>query len=163
MVTAMWKQVIDFPNYVVNENGDIKNINTGHLLSPWITGTGYRSVNLWKENKKYVKRVCRIVAFAFCDGYFDGAEVNHKDENILNDNAENLEWVSHVYNMNYGTRTKRVVEKMSIPIIGTINGIDTIYPSTQEASRQLGISPSNICNCLKGRMSHSHGIVWRYA
>lgn len=41
------------------------------------------------------------VAHAWVDGYFDGAEVNHKDFNRMNYNADNLEWVSHLDNIKY--------------------------------------------------------------
>lgn len=35
-------------------------------------------------------------------------EVNHKDENPLNNNAENLEWCDRSYNMHYGTLPERI-------------------------------------------------------
>ena len=44
------------------------------------------------------------VAHAWVNGYFDGAEVNHKDFNRENYNADNLEWVTHKENINYTVR-----------------------------------------------------------
>lgn len=41
------------------------------------------------------------VAYAWVDGYFDGAEVNHKDFDRMNYNADNLEWVTHGDNVRY--------------------------------------------------------------
>jgi len=41
------------------------------------------------------------VAYGWVDGYFDGAEVNHKDFNRMNYNADNLEWVTHLENIQY--------------------------------------------------------------
>lgn len=41
------------------------------------------------------------VAHAWVDGYFKGAEVNHKDFNRNNYNADNLEWVTHEENIQY--------------------------------------------------------------
>lgn len=41
------------------------------------------------------------VAYAWVDGYFEGAEVNHKDFNRMNYNADNLEWVTHIDNIRY--------------------------------------------------------------
>ena len=37
------------------------------------------------------------------------------------------------------------------------------WPSAQEVYRQLGIHPSHICACLKGRLKSAGGFVWRYA
>lgn len=41
------------------------------------------------------------VAHGWIDGYFNGAEVNHKDFNRNNYNANNLEWVTHEENIKY--------------------------------------------------------------
>lgn len=41
------------------------------------------------------------VAHAWVEGYFEGAEVNHKDFNRNNYNADNLEWVTHKENIQY--------------------------------------------------------------
>lgn len=49
-------------------------------------------------SKKYVQ-VHRLVAEYFCDGYFDGAVVNHKDGDKHNNNHANLEWVSQKENI----------------------------------------------------------------
>ena len=45
--------------------------------------------------------VHQYVAMAWVDGYFKGAEVNHKDFNRNNFNADNLEWLSHEDNVKY--------------------------------------------------------------
>ena len=39
------------------------------------------------------------VAYGWVDGYFDGAEVNHKDFDRENYHASNLEWVTHKENI----------------------------------------------------------------
>ena len=41
------------------------------------------------------------VAHAWVDGWFEGAEVNHKDFDRNNYNADNLEWVTHKENIDY--------------------------------------------------------------
>ena len=54
--------------------------------------------------RKYVQ-VHRLVARYFCDGYFEGAVVNHKNANIHDNNYLNLEWVSQKDNINYSYKT----------------------------------------------------------
>ncbi len=39
------------------------------------------------------------VAYAWVDGYSDDKEVNHKDFNRQNNHADNLEWVTHLENI----------------------------------------------------------------
>lgn len=41
------------------------------------------------------------VAHGWIDGYFEGAEVNHKDFDRNNYSADNLEWLSHSDNIQY--------------------------------------------------------------
>ena len=159
-----WRNVVGFPNYVVSDTGYVKNVYTGKKTAITLSHGGYRQVALWKNNKQHTSRVARLVAMAFCEGYFEGAEVNHKDENCKNDCASNLEWVTHLYNMNYGTRTKRAAEKLSTRVIGTDihSGEEISYSSIHDAASKLGGSPGNICACLKGRQGYAYGHYWRY-
>ena len=56
-------------------------------------------------------------------------------------------------------------EKLSIPILQFTKSGEFVkeWPSAHEAGRQLGISQSNICACLKGYSKSAGGFVWRYA
>ena len=38
--------------------------------------------------------------------------INHKDENKLNNQVDNLEWCTQSYNINYGNRNKKVINKL---------------------------------------------------
>lgn len=51
------------------------------------------------------------VAHAWVDGYFEGAEVNHKDFNRMNYNADNLEWITHSDNVKYSVQENASVWK----------------------------------------------------
>lgn len=50
------------------------------------------------------------VAHGWVGGYFDGAEVNHKDYDRTNYHADNLEWVSHKDNISYSSSVGRYSE-----------------------------------------------------
>lgn len=47
---------------------------------------------------KYIQ-IHRLVAKYFCEGYCEGAVVNHKDCDIHNNKASNLEWVTQKENI----------------------------------------------------------------
>lgn len=66
--------------------------------------TGYYKCTLSVNNKKYYKMVHKLVAEYFVDGYFEGAIVNHKDGNSLNNYYKNLEWTTQKYNIEDGNK-----------------------------------------------------------
>ena len=80
----------------------------GRILKPCTTKDGYLLVNLCKNGKVKSFLVHRLVAEAFIDNTDNLPQVNHKDENKLNNNVDNLEWCDAQYNSNYGTRTERL-------------------------------------------------------
>ena len=74
---------------------------------------GYRRVRLNKTGIENDYSIHRLAAIAFIPNPNNYPEVNHKDENPSNNKIDNLEWCTAKYNVNYGTRNKRVSELLS--------------------------------------------------
>lgn len=85
----------------IKKDGTIKNLKTSMF------GTGYVHLNLILDGKQKSIQVHRLVAKAFIPNPNNYPCVNHKDENKSNNHAYNLEWCTHSYNINYGTRIER--------------------------------------------------------
>lgn len=96
------------PFYLVYPDGRIWSTKRNIFLSAFISKQGYKRVSLTNHKKYFVHR---LVAETFIPNPDNLPQVNHKDENKLNNNVENLEWVDNKQNMNYGTRNKRAGEK----------------------------------------------------
>lgn len=95
---------------VTYNNGQI-HLHKGKLLSPGKTNKlGYLQVALCKNGSIKHKLVYRLVAEVFIPNPDNLPQVNHKDENPLNNCVDNLEWCTSEYNINYGTRTQRAIE-----------------------------------------------------
>jgi hypothetical protein len=96
-----WKDIKDLEGYYqISDLGNVRSVKRivigrnypQFVLNPQISYGGYLSVQLRKDKKKYIYYIHRLVALHFCDGYFEGAHINHIDENKLNNTALNLEW-----------------------------------------------------------------------
>lgn len=163
-----WKTIPGYPMYEVSDNGEVRNIKTGKKLSPQTDKDGYLKVWLFiSEGKKQKPMfVHRLVGFAFVDGYFESAQINHKDENKQNNNADNLEWCDCNYNINYGSRTQRAIAHCERPVIAYKGGHEVArYKSTCEAMRATGIWQQNISKCCNKRAGFltAGGYEWSYA
>ena len=82
----------------------------GRILTQSDNTHGYMKVNLTKHDQKRTFKVHRLVAIHFLDNPNNLPCVNHKDENKLNNNVDNLEWCTKAYNNSYGTKAKRQSE-----------------------------------------------------
>ena len=102
----IFKEIKGFEDYEVSNYGNVRSLKRNIVLRPSFAN-GYLHVGLYKDGKKFVKYIHRLVAIAFIPNPNNLQEVNHKDENPQNNKAENLEWCTHEYNLNYGTRNER--------------------------------------------------------
>ena len=93
-------------DYEINELGEIYSYKTNKILSGSIFNTGYRMVRLTINGQKKSYAVHRLVAEAFIPNPENLPVVNHKDGNKLNNNVENLEWVSQSQNRIHAIQTK---------------------------------------------------------
>lgn len=165
-----WKPIKDYEGlYEISNTGEVKSLNLkkGRILKQHIQRS-YLYVGLSKQCKTKLHLVHRLVAKTFIPNPLHLPEVNHKDENKLNNNVDNLEWCTHKYNVNYGTGNKR---RSKTKINNTYNVksvqcIETgiIYTSTREAERQTGIDNSQIsavCNHKKNYKT-AGGYHWKY-
>lgn len=159
----MFEKIKGF-DYKINTDGQIIN-SKGHILSQSISNNGYYRVHLCKDGKAKWYSVHRLVAETFIPNPDNLPEVNHKDEDKLNNRVDNLEWCNSRYNTNYGTRNKRISKtNMNSILSRPVRCIETniIYPSVMEARRQTGIFDTAIGKVCKGERKTAGGYHWEY-
>lgn len=85
----------------------------GKVLRLSYTSDGYLMIYLRKDGEDKYYAVHRLVAQAFIPNPSDLPFVNHKDECKDNNQVDNLEWCTHIYNCNYGTAIARMRQKVT--------------------------------------------------
>lgn len=160
----------DYDNYEVYPDGRIFSYLTNKFLKPVTKPNGYKKVCLIDNNgnskQYYIHRVVweAVTGSPIPEGY----EINHisesKDENFF----ENLELVTHKYNMNYGSRneisSKALTNNPKLSkSVGAFKNNELImtFPSTREAGRQ-GFNSGNVSACCRGKLQHYKGYTWKY-
>lgn len=163
----IWQDIEGYKGlYQVSDLGQVKSFCNGkeRVLSAGKTKHGYLTVSLWKDGKKKVCYVHRLVAHAFLPNPDGLTEVNHIDECKTNNVVSNLEWCSHKYNMNHGTRNERAAKARSKAVYQyTLDGsLVRSYPSVMEAERRAGYSQGFISACCNGKYKQAYGYIWSY-
>ena len=146
---------------------------------------GYRRIGI--DGRHAV--VARVVYEVFVESIPDGMEIDHINT-IRDDNrVENLRVVTHRDNLlNPLTRPRRRAscarngakgasiqpraallsnlamgsEARKRPVVATRDGESTVYPSSVEAAKALGLTPQAICHALNGRTRSCGGFTWIY-
>jgi hypothetical protein len=155
------KDIKDYEGlYQVSNLGTVYSVKSGKFLKPRKTKLGYILIDLYKNNKQKTYYLHRLVAQAFIPNPLNLPEVNHKSEIKTDNRVENLEWMSHKENINYGSRTERCSKKV---LQFTREGeFVAEYSSTHEAERQTGIYFQSISQCCKGKRHSAGNYIWRY-
>lgn len=177
----IWKDVVDYEGlYKVSSFGRVKRVESKvktclknlngvkivkeRIKTPIIINK-YYSVHLCKEGKTQQCRIHRLVAKAFIPNPKNFPQINHKDENKLNNRVENLEWCSSKYNQNYGSRSYKRIHSNTKEIAkinpNTMEVVE-LYFSLMEASRKNNISFKAISRCANGKSKTSGGFIWKY-
>ena len=92
-MTETWKDVAGYEGlYQVSDRGRVRSLWFGkvRILKPGLKNGGYLQVALYRERKQKYLLVHRLVAEAFVPNPLNLPQVNHKDENKLNNSVDKI-------------------------------------------------------------------------
>lgn len=156
----IWMPIAGFDDEISNM-GNVRNYKFGYerKRKPTVNSFGYAVITLTKNGKQCIKRLNRLVWEAFNGPIPDGLQVNHINENKLDNRLENLNLMTCKENNNWGTRTDRMKTKLSKPVRCIKE-----FSSVSEAAEWLGgkEKASGISEALSGKLSSAYGFTWEY-
>lgn len=182
MSVEKWKKIEGYEGYYISNKGRVRVLDRIGARGEYIPGCirkenisqgGYSYVALSKGGILKNFRVSRLVANAFIPNPYGLPEVNHKDENKLNNSVENLEWCTRQYNANYGTARERALLAIRAAVEnGTWKSkrsravicIDTgeVFESASKAAKKFGVDRHTISYCIRKQNGVWRGMHWAY-
>src|SRR5574344_1553652 len=90
----MFVTIAEYPNYSINEFGEVKSIYVSKKLKPRTAGRGYYCYQLRNENGVKNEYIHRLVAKTFIPNPENLPQVDHIDGDKSNNHVSNLRWVS---------------------------------------------------------------------
>ena len=180
MNEEIWKDIPNFDGlYQASNLGRIKSLkriakkeyrNNRIVKEKIMLGTknqdGYLKVHFKNKELNINKGlfIHRLIAMTFIPNPNSLPQINHKDGNKLNNNVDNLEWCTNLYNQQHAWKNglhKSTKCKKIKQLDKNKNEIKK-WNSITEASKYLGISASCIVECCKNKKRNAGGYRWEY-
>lgn len=179
----MWKDIVGYEGlYQISNLGNVRSLNYKNTkecknLVKKINNKGYEYVTLSKQKEYKPFLVHRLVATAFIQKVDGFTIVNHKDENPLNNSADNLEWCNHKYNSDYYfsrhgeefsntiriKKTGRIIKNNKKVAQKSLKGETIrIFDNSVMVEKELGYYRSSIVACCKKKRKTAHGYKWEF-
>lgn len=168
------RTISGFPSYAVTRDGRVINIRTKKEKRQTSNkaGRGYLYVDLYSNGLRRKIYIHRLVAEAYLENPDGKPYVNHIDGNTRNNDVSNLEWCTPKENVTHAANTLGTMRqyaeansKRKKPVScydAKSKKLLCQYSSIREAQMKTGIPVSNIVAQLKGRQSHTRGLIWMY-
>lgn len=141
----------NFENYKINTLGEIYNIKRNKKISTYIGIDCYEHCVLYRNGRRYRKRVHRLMGKAFLG---NPQVVDHIDHNKSNNKLTNLRGCSHKDNIM--REREKVLKPKSIICINRKTNERYLVKSMREAERSTGVDRHRIKTFLdKTRNNHT--------
>jgi hypothetical protein len=165
-----WKPT-EYRGYEVSNTGLIRSVGKekhNKILSQHLNHKGYKVVDLSspkKEKYKISRMTHRLVAKVFIPNPENKPQVNHKDGNKLNNNVENLEWVTNLENHIHKLANNLVPETHTPKRVGQFDlegNLIATYSSIYEAGKAINSNQYGVSRAVNGLRKTHKKYVWRY-
>ncbi len=148
MEQEIFRQVPFLPGLKCSADGRFFAEDTGEEVPTTINGyMAYYSL-YWFGNTHFCHRLLAMAWMPVPEQPYEELQVNHKDGNKLNNNVDNLEWVTASQNRLHA------LEQGMAPAVAVLRkdlrtGEIVRFLSINECARQIGVSPATVINYIE--------------
>lgn len=161
----IWKDVKGYEGlYRISTLGNAMTLINNKILKINKTGE-YDYVAFYKNGKKKIQKIHRLVAENFIENPYNLECINHKDENKRNNRVDNLEWCTKKYNCNYGKRNEKMSKSLSkykIVQKDKKGKIIKIWSSMWDLEHNTIFKKWGIRQCCENKSKTAYGYQWEY-
>lgn len=165
----IYKDIVGYEGiYKISNLSNIYSLRTNKILKQYIHTNGYKYIGLRKNsNDKNAQMfmIHRLIAITFLPNSNNYPVVDHIDGNKLNNNLNNLRWLSysdnvrngHINNKNYNNKKKEVYK------LDMNDNILEKYDSVKDAVLKNNFTfNASIIECCKNKKESFNGYKWKY-
>ncbi len=150
------KPIKDYEDYLIYEDGRVFSTKTNKFISNYVNTRGYVVVELFKNSKKKMIFLHRLIALNYIPNPHNKPCVNHINADKTDYRICNLEWATHsennqhAYDIGLHEYHKELSSKLfSKSVINTETR--TIYKSLKDASESTDIKYKTLSSMLNGQ------------
>lgn len=144
-----------FSRYKISRNGIVIGPRYNRPIKQHVNNCGYAVVNLIKDgsNRHTTITVSRLLALAWLPNPDNLSDVDHIDDNRLNNSLDNLQWCSHRDNLVKEHRRKLMKRANGRPVRKVnSDGSYVIYSSLKESAEANGLSNTSVAGSANGTL-----------
>ncbi len=134
------------------------------LRTNTLNNSGYVTVGLHDHGHQISYLLHRVVAEAFVENPNNYSEVNHIDQNKMNNSSDNLEWCTHKENVNHGDEIERGSQKQrkSFRQLDMDGNVIKLWSGFKKMQRETGYQRKSVYECCTGKRDSYKGFRWEY-
>lgn len=148
MPQPAWVELEEFPEYVVNNIGEVRHVDRPDTIRKTsLNAQGFPVIVLFKRDSKsrYVRQINKLVLQAFGNppDYSDQTAVWHIDGNLLNCHIDNLKWERRDRVLEWNEMHRTGTPRYRTPRV-SVNRTGHIYENAYEAALAEGTLESSV-------------------
>lgn len=136
----VWRQIPEFPNYSVGDEGHVRNDATGRFLAKLVNQYGVVNVGLCRNGNQYKRSLPLLVAKAFIPKLAQHSEFDtpiNLDGDRLNNRVTNLMWRPYWFAVKYAQQFHNGERGFDVPIEDVMTGEQ--FKTSWEAAIKYGL------------------------